>query len=436
MAARGQNQGKMKNKLAYAPKPNISHPPKREDPAKDSICHECGETGHWKMNCPQYLSELLKKKKLSQGAKNLDGFINHFVNNIIQVSRNNMVYFSAIPRDGIFEIDVSNSYANDSSMYAVSNKRAKLDLDSALLWHCRLGHISKKRIEKLQHDGIINLTDLRAFEKCVSCISGKIERKPYTYTSLNHEEDDQEIDEPQSDINPVRRSTRTRRPINCMCLYIDVEEHELEDLDEPANYKVALLDPEKTVGSKWLLKKKTDMDGTVHAYKARLVAKGYTQTPRINYEETFSLVAYIRAIRILIAIAAFYDYKIWQIDVKTAFFNGYLSKQVLLIARVPSKAFFATSSAEAEYIAAFDASKEADNTGAITIANELGITKGARHFRAKVHHLREVIKYGDVKLEKVHTYDNLADPFTKTLAFPKHSEHTMNIGMLPANSLM
>ncbi|GJU75147.1 retrotransposon protein, putative, ty1-copia subclass [Tanacetum coccineum] len=110
-----------------------------------------------------------------------DGFINRFVNNTIQVSRNNMVYFSAIPRDGIFEIDLSNSYTNENSIYTVSNKRAKLDLDSALLWHCRLGHISKKRIEKLQHDGLINSTDLRAFEKCVPCMSGKMARKPYTH---------------------------------------------------------------------------------------------------------------------------------------------------------------------------------------------------------------------------------------------------------------
>ncbi|GKE88384.1 zinc finger, CCHC-type containing protein [Tanacetum coccineum] len=55
--------GKGKNKLAYAPKPKIPPPPKRKDPAKDSICHECGKTGHWKRNCPQYLVELLKKKK-------------------------------------------------------------------------------------------------------------------------------------------------------------------------------------------------------------------------------------------------------------------------------------------------------------------------------------------------------------------------------------
>nr|GEV62610.1 hypothetical protein [Tanacetum cinerariifolium] len=460
--------------------------------------------GHCKRNYPQYLAELLKKKKnAASGAGGSDGFINSFVNNIIQVSMNNMVYFSAIPRDGIFEIDLSNSYTNESSIYVVSNKRAMLDLDSALLWHFRLGHISKKRIEKLQHNGLIDSTDLRAFEKCVSYMSGKMIRKPYTHqverakdllglihidvcspfkimlrqgasyfvtftddfsrygyvyllkhkievfqtfkvfqkkvenqlsktnkslrsnregeymsqefldhlkdhgiiahhtppytpqhngvsekrnrtlldmvrsvmsqttlsksfwdyaletaarilnmvptkkvektpyeetmrysfyyppekkilvarnakflenslitqeasrsledleiiqeedthpsidTSLNHEEDDLEINEPQSDIVSIRRSIRTRHA---------------PDLELPPNGK--------TVGSKWLFKKKIDMDGVVHNYKARLVAKGYTQTLEIDYDETFSPVAGIRAIRILIAIYAYYDYEI------------------------------------------------------------------------------------------------------------------------------
>nr|GFB30561.1 hypothetical protein [Tanacetum cinerariifolium] len=65
MAVRGQNQEKGKNKLTYAPKPKIPPPPKRVDPVKDSICHKCSETGYWKRNCLQYLSELLMKKKLS-----------------------------------------------------------------------------------------------------------------------------------------------------------------------------------------------------------------------------------------------------------------------------------------------------------------------------------------------------------------------------------
>nr|GEX41505.1 hypothetical protein [Tanacetum cinerariifolium] len=77
----------------------------------------------------------------------------------------------------------------------------------------------------------------------------KEDTNPSVDTSLNHEEDDQEIVEPQSDINPICKSFRTRRAPDCMCLYIDAEEHELEDLGEPANYKAALLVPEY---KKWL----------------------------------------------------------------------------------------------------------------------------------------------------------------------------------------
>ncbi|GJW80701.1 retrotransposon protein, putative, ty1-copia subclass [Tanacetum coccineum] len=110
-----------------------------------------------------------------------DGYVNRFVDNSIQVSRNNMVYFSVVPRDGIFEIDSSDSYTNVSSIYALSNKISMSNLDSAFLWHCRLGHISKKDIEKLQHDGLLNSTNLKAFEKCIPCMSGKMARKPYTH---------------------------------------------------------------------------------------------------------------------------------------------------------------------------------------------------------------------------------------------------------------
>ncbi|GJU11970.1 retrotransposon protein, putative, ty1-copia subclass [Tanacetum coccineum] len=305
----------------------------------------------------------------------------------------------------------------------------------------------------------------------------------------------------------------------------------------------------KTVGRKWLFKKKTDTDGAIHTFKARLVAKGFTQTYEVDYEETYSLVADIIAIRILIAIAAFYDYEIWQMNVKTAFLNGHFSEEVYMVqpegeaayilgikiyrdrskrliglcqsayiekilkryfmenskcGTIPMQKKLKLSKSQgtrldvafaqniisrfqqnlgelhwntvknilkylrntkdmflvygSEYIAAYDASKEVvwirkfiyglgivptieepikmycDNTRAIVIAKESGIIKGARHYRVKVHYLREVIEYGDVKIEKVHTDGNLADPFTK--AYPKHSELTKNIGLIPASSLM
>ena len=93
---------------------------------------------------------------------------------------------------------------------------------------------------------------------------------------------------------------------------------------------VDIIPGQRTVGCKWIFRKKTDMDGKAHTYKARLVAKGYTQTQGIDYDETFSPVAKIKSIRIMLAIAAFHDYEIWQMDVKTAFLNGKLSEDVYM----------------------------------------------------------------------------------------------------------
>ncbi|GJQ91284.1 retrotransposon protein, putative, ty1-copia subclass [Tanacetum coccineum] len=498
---------------------------------------------------------------------------------------------------------------------------------------------------------------------------------PSKNTSLHHDEDDQEINEPQSAIILIHGSTRTRHASYRMCLYLYAKEHELEDLNEPVNYKAVLSDPKsdkwlaamnvemqsmkdnqvwdlvdlplngKNIGSECLFKNKTDMDGNVHTYKAISVAKGFTQTYEVDYEETFFLVAKGFAQ----AITAFYDYEIWQMDVKTAFLNGHLSKEVYMASmqwnkwvddenkkfgftqnhdepcvymkasrsnvtflilyvgdilimgnhipmllnvksylgkyfaskdlgeaayalgikiyrdrsrrliglcqssyiekilkrfnmenskrgnipmqdrpklsnsqgastpnevkrmqRVPyasvvGSIMYATtiknilkylwntdymflvyggnikrelrvacytdvgyltnvddSKSQTGYVLVLnkDASKEAvwirkfifrlgvvvinevtmkmycDNTGAITIANEPRITKGARHYRTKVHYLREVIELGDIVLEKVHTDNNVVDPFTKALPFNKHSQYTRSIGLLPATSLM
>ncbi|GKF20557.1 zinc finger, CCHC-type containing protein [Tanacetum coccineum] len=104
-----------------------------------------------------------------------NGFVNCFVeDHINSVSKDNLVYFYAISRDGIYEIDLHCSNSDDSSIYSISNKIAKINLNSTILWHCHLGHINKKRIEKLQHDGLLKSTNDESFDKCVSCMSGKI----------------------------------------------------------------------------------------------------------------------------------------------------------------------------------------------------------------------------------------------------------------------
>ncbi|KAL0445596.1 UNVERIFIED_CONTAM: Retrovirus-related Pol polyprotein from transposon RE2 [Sesamum latifolium] len=84
------------------------------------------------------------------------------------------------------------------------------------------------------------------------------------------------------------------------------------------------------VGCKWIYKRKLGADGEVTAFKARLVAKGYTQRPGVDFEETYSPVAMAKSIRIVLAIAAWYEYEIWQIDVKTAFLNGYVEEEIFM----------------------------------------------------------------------------------------------------------
>ncbi|GJY78369.1 zinc finger, CCHC-type containing protein [Tanacetum coccineum] len=227
----GQGKGKSKmgyapNNVPFAPKPKTPPPTKKDNPAKDAICHQCGEIGHWRRNCPMYLAELMKKKKLSQGAST-SGCGTHICITTQGLRGSKKLKPGAL------------------SLYVGDGHRAAVEAIGT--YHLELPSGLDKR--SILHD-----------------------------------------------------------------VWVLVE--------LPPNAR--------TVGSKWLFKKKTDMDGAVYVFKARLVAKGFTQTYGVDYEETFSPVADIRSIRILIVIATYYDYEIWQMDVKTAFLNGHISEEVYM----------------------------------------------------------------------------------------------------------
>ncbi|KAI3496569.1 hypothetical protein L1887_38934 [Cichorium endivia] len=86
----------------------------------------------------------------------------------------------------------------------------------------------------------------------------------------------------------------------------------------------------RPIGSKWIFKRKYHPDGSISAYKARLVAKGYRKKEGIDYFDTYASVARISSIRILVAISALKVLYIHQMDVKTAFLNGYLKEEIYL----------------------------------------------------------------------------------------------------------
>ena len=97
----------------------------------------------------------------------------------------------------------------------------------------------------------------------------------------------------------------------------------MESLSENQTWKLinlaSLKPPYKPLASKWVFKVKRGKDGEVLRYKARQVVKGYLQQYGVNYDQTFAAVVKPIAFRALFAIAAYYNLKIEQIDVKTAF---------------------------------------------------------------------------------------------------------------------
>ncbi|KAL0537689.1 hypothetical protein IC582_026674 [Cucumis melo] len=82
------------------------------------------------------------------------------------------------------------------------------------------------------------------------------------------------------------------------------------------------------IGTKWVFKNKTDEAGCVTRNKARLVAQGYAQVKGIDFDETFALVAKLEAIRLLLDISCFHKCKLYHMDVKSDFLNGYLNEKV------------------------------------------------------------------------------------------------------------
>jgi hypothetical protein len=84
------------------------------------------------------------------------------------------------------------------------------------------------------------------------------------------------------------------------------------------------------VTSRWLYKTKIAADGSVEKHKARFVAWGFSQIEGVDYDETFAPVARYTSIRTIIAIAAEMGWHIHQMDVKTAFLNGFIEEEVYI----------------------------------------------------------------------------------------------------------
>ena len=159
--------------------------------------------------------------------------------------------------------------------------------------------------------------------------TGRVSHPPDRYIGMVEEGNREDIlllesDEPAT-YRGAMASSDSKLWLEAMQSEIDsMYENEVWDL-------VDLPDKVRPLQCKWLYKIKRSLDGQPDTYKARLVAKGFTQVQGLHYDEIFAPVVMLRSIRIILAIAAFHDYEIWQMDVKTAFLNGYLEEELYMI---------------------------------------------------------------------------------------------------------
>ena len=112
--------------------------------------------------------------------------------------------------------------------------------------------------------------------------------------------------------------------------WLDAMHEELNNFERNKVWKLVERpkDCRNVIGTKWIFKNKQDEHGMVVRNKARLVAQGYSQIEGIDFGETYAPVARLESIRILLAYASHHNFKLQQMDVKSAFLNGPLNELV------------------------------------------------------------------------------------------------------------
>ena len=114
----------------------------------------------------------------------------------------------------------------------------------------------------------------------------------------------------------------------CDADWVVAMQEELNNFERNQVWSLVERPKQNVVGTKWVFRNKQDEHGVVIRNKARLVAKGYSQVEGLDFGETYAPVARLEAIRILLAYATHHDFKLYQMDVKSAFLNGPIQEEV------------------------------------------------------------------------------------------------------------
>jgi hypothetical protein len=235
--------------------------------------------------------------------------------------------------------------------------------------------------------------------------------------------------------------------------WIKAMNEELDQIERKQTWELVPRPKDKNViGTKWVYKNKMNEDGKVIRNKARLVCKGYAQVEGVYYEETFSLVAGLEAIRMFLAFSSYRKFKVYQMDVKSTFLNGNLEEEVYIeqldgfqitnkrdyVCKL-KKALYGLKQAPRAWYARLESYLQkqvewmkqtlqdikivfeeptiihCDNTSMISLSKNPVQHSKSKHIPIKYHYLRDQAENKNIKLEYVPTQEQVADIFTKPL---------------------
>ncbi|GJT82892.1 retrotransposon protein, putative, ty1-copia subclass [Tanacetum coccineum] len=489
---KGKANGKGKDKQVYIPKPKNPKPSAKEHPAKDDTCH----TTRSKLALP-VLQGFREARKLKQGALYLyvgngvrsqveaiesydlvfpnglvifldtchyassitrgvvsvhplveNGFVLCFTDFGISVSKNNVHYFNAIPSNGIYEIDMHDLVPN-------------------------------KRIEKLQQEGLLKSTNDESFDQYISCLSGKMTRKSFP---RRLERATNLLGIIHTDVcSPLRHVAR-----QCASYFITFTDdyslygyvyllkhkHELTPPYTPQHNGVSKRRNRTLLDMVRSMMNLTTLPLSFWDYALESATRILNMVPT-KKTTVKNILKYLRNTKDMflvyggnpeaeLRVDCYCDarFEIDRDDTKSQTGYVFILNGGAVDWKSSKQSTTAMSATEAEYIATSEAAIEAvwimkfisglgivptinepikmfcDNSAALHFSNEPGVQKGARHYHRRYHYVRESIELGEIKFLKVHTDDNLADPFMKTLRKGKLTQHARSMGLRLASSFM
>ncbi|GKA86861.1 retrovirus-related pol polyprotein from transposon TNT 1-94 [Tanacetum coccineum] len=220
------------------------------------------------------------------------------------------------------------------------------------------------------------------------------------------------------------------------------------------------------IGTKWVFRNKLDENGIVSRNKARLVAQGYNQQEGIDYDKTYDPVVRLESIRVLLAYACALDFKLFQLDVKSAFLNGFINEEAYVV-QPPGfidfekpdhvyklkKALYGLKQAPKasrirklrkacqqalwmkQALIDYDVRLDdvpimCDNKGAIDLSKNPVQHSRTKHIEIRHHFLRDNVQKGHISIEKVPSVDNIADILTKPLKRESFNYLRLGLGMM------